>query len=151
VNRAHLSRNQEERLLQRIGTGRQQGVQDLCRLLAAAISPEAPRSADDYDELSADAGDLSADEITQGRTVGSKSPTTLARLTQYHLARLLLRTFPKARGQLDLRHAHDAHDRGNSRSVSFAGSVTVGCGGHLINIGGGVWPLDESDLKSIGL
>jgi hypothetical protein len=51
------------------------------------------------------------------------------------------------RGQLDLRHAQDAHDRGNSR-LSFAGSVTVGCGGHLINIASGVSSRWTSSVSS---
>jgi hypothetical protein len=76
------------------------------------------------------------EEITQGRAVGVKISDRLSsRPTQYHLVRLpssLELSGGAARGQLDLRHAQDAHDRGNSR-------------GKLRRIGDGRlwWPLDQ--------
>jgi hypothetical protein len=95
------------------------------------------------------------DEITQGRAVGVKIPDRLpSRPTHYHLVRLptsLELSGGAARGQLDLRHAQDAHDRGNSRRELRR----IGDGRLWWPLdqyrSGGVRPLDEFDLKSIGL
>jgi hypothetical protein len=94
-------------------------------------------------------------EITQRRTVGVKVPDRLlSRPTPYHLVRLrssLELSRGAARGQLDLRHAQDAYDRGNSRrKLRRIGNGRL-CWPLDQYRCGGVRPLDEFDLKSIGL
>jgi len=88
-------------------------------------------------------------------TVGVEISDRLSsRPTQYHLVRLpssLELSGGAARGQLDLRHAQDAHDRGNSRrKLRWIGDGRLWWPLDQYR-GGGVRPLDEFDLKSIGL
>jgi hypothetical protein len=111
----------------------------------------------DYDELErwTWVGFERGMRLRKGRTVGVKIPDRLSlRPTQYHLVSLpssLELSGGAARGQLDLRRAQDAHDRGNSRGKLRR----IGDGRLWWPLdqyrGGTVGPLDEFDLKSIGL